>query len=173
MASSPLRSGLMYQLIVGIVLLYVFRGWWIPSLLIVGYVIHQLWFKSTKIEGSERWNAIVIGAGFGGLDMAIKLKDIGVHFTILEKSEKLGGTWWDNQYPGAACDVPSHLYSLSYDLNPWWPRAYSLQSEIRDYLEDLASKYHLNSYIHCLILCRRSKIFHISLKVLMFDIFHS
>ena len=82
----------------------------------------------------------MIGAGFSGLDMAIKLKEIGMKFTILEKSSKLGGTWWDNQYPGAACDVPSHLYSLSYYLNPWWTRAFSRQVEIREYLHVLVRK---------------------------------
>ena len=55
---------------------------------------------------------MIIGAGFSGLDMGIKLKEIGVRFTILEKSSNLGGTWFDNVYPGAACDVASHLYSL-------------------------------------------------------------
>ena len=80
--------------------------------------------------------------------MAIKLKHIGVKFTILEKASKLGGTWWDNQYPGAACDVASHLYSLSYYLNPFWSRAYSRQEEIRTYLQDLANKYGLLPYIH-------------------------
>ena len=53
---------------------------------------------------------MIIGAGFSGIDAAIKLKNLGIPFVIIEKSEKLGGTWWDNQYPGAACDVPSHLY---------------------------------------------------------------
>ena len=63
-------------------------------------------------SGAEKWNAVIIGAGFSGLDMGIKLKEIGVRFTILEKSSNLGGTWFDNVYPGAACDVASHLYSL-------------------------------------------------------------
>ena len=60
--------------------------------------------------GGEKWSAVIIGAGFSGIDAAIKLKNLGIPFVIIEKSEKLGGTWWDNQYPGAACDVPSHLY---------------------------------------------------------------
>ena len=55
---------------------------------------------------------MIIGAGFSGLDMGIKLKEIGVRFTILEKSSNLGGTWFVNVYLGAACDVASHLYSL-------------------------------------------------------------
>ena len=67
---------------------------------------------------------MIVGAGFAGLDAGVKLKEMGMKFTILEKSSRLGGTWWDNQYPGAACDIASHLYSLSYYLNPWWSRAY-------------------------------------------------
>ena len=51
-------------------------------------------------SGAEKWNAVIIGAGFSGLDMGIKLKEIGVRFTILEKSSNLGGTWFDNVYPG-------------------------------------------------------------------------
>ena len=69
---------------------------------------------------------MIVGAGFAGLDAGVKLKEMGMKFTILEKSSRLGGTWWDNQYPGAACDIASHLYSLSYYLNPWWSRAYRL-----------------------------------------------
>lgn len=67
---------------------------------------------------------IVIGAGMSGLDAAKKLKEAGVDFIVLEKAPQIGGTWWFNTYPGVACDVPSHLYSLSYYLNPWWTKAY-------------------------------------------------
>ena len=62
-------------------------------------------------------------------------------YTILEKSESLGGTWRHNTYPGCACDVPSHLYSFSFFQNPAWTRAYSRQPEILKYLEDAAAKF--------------------------------
>jgi 4-hydroxyacetophenone monooxygenase len=69
--------------------------------------------------GGERYSAVVIGAGFSGIAAGIKLGQAGIKYTILEKSTNLGGTWWDNKYPGAACDVASHLYSYSFFLNPW------------------------------------------------------
>ncbi|MEW9527264.1 flavin-containing monooxygenase [Microbispora sp. NPDC049125] len=86
----------------------------------------------------------IIGAGFAGLCMAIKLKDAGYHdFTILEKAGDLGGTWRDNTYPGCACDVPSPLYSFSFELNPGWSRLFSPQSEIWDYLRACVEAYDL------------------------------
>lgn len=87
-------------------------------------------------------DAIVIGAGFGGLAAAIKLKQAGfTRLLVLEKGERLGGTWRDNTYPGAACDVPSRLYSYSFALNPNWSRAYSGQAEIQRYMEDCADRF--------------------------------
>ena len=61
----------------------------------------------------------IIGAGFAGIGMAIQLKKAGIHsFTIFERAGEIGGTWRDNTYPGAACDVPSHVYSLSFEPHP-------------------------------------------------------
>jgi cation diffusion facilitator CzcD-associated flavoprotein CzcO/acetyl esterase/lipase len=86
----------------------------------------------------------IIGAGFGGIGLAITLKRAGVDsLTIFEKAEGVGGVWRDNTYPGAACDVPSHLYSFSFEPNPDWSRRYSPQSEILDYLERCVEKYGL------------------------------
>src|SRR3954463_3515146 len=82
---------------------------------------------------------LVIGAGFGGLCAAIKLEEDGEHdFVVLEKGEDVGGTWRDNTYPGAACDVPSQLYSFSFAPNPDWSRSFSPQPEIHAYLERTA-----------------------------------
>ena len=79
---------------------------------------------------------VIIGAGFSGLGMAIRLKRAGLDdFVLLEKAERVGGTWRDNQYPGAACDVESHLYSLSFEPNPGWTRTFAPQGEILAYLE--------------------------------------
>jgi cation diffusion facilitator CzcD-associated flavoprotein CzcO len=87
-------------------------------------------------------DAIVIGAGFGGLTAAIKLKEAGFsRLVVLEKADRVGGTWRENTYPGACCDVPSRLYSLSFALNPDWSRAYSPQPEIRDYMERVAVRF--------------------------------
>ncbi|MGE5567159.1 MAG: flavin-containing monooxygenase [Parcubacteria group bacterium] len=93
-------------------------------------------------------DAIVIGAGFGGLAAAIKLKRAGFgRLVVLEKADRLGGTWRDNTYPGAACDVPSRLYSYSFALNPNWSRAYSGQREIQRYLEDVAERFRVRPLI--------------------------
>jgi cation diffusion facilitator CzcD-associated flavoprotein CzcO len=91
---------------------------------------------------------VVVGAGFGGIGMAIQLKKAGLHsFVILEKDDDLGGTWRGNDYPGCACDVPSHLYSYSFELNPDWSRMFSPREEIWDYLHHCVEKYALAPHI--------------------------
>jgi cation diffusion facilitator CzcD-associated flavoprotein CzcO len=84
----------------------------------------------------------IIGTGFAGLGMAIRLKQEGIDdFVLLERAEDVGGTWRDNSYPGCQCDIPSHLYSLSFAPNPDWSRTYSLQAEIWDYLRTVAGEH--------------------------------
>ncbi len=91
---------------------------------------------------------VIIGAGFGGIGMAIALKKAGFDdFVVLEKSDDLGGTWHHNQYPGCACDVPSPLYSYSFELNPSWSRVFAPQQEIWDYLRMCARKYGVEEHI--------------------------
>ncbi|GAB3680417.1 NAD(P)/FAD-dependent oxidoreductase [Actinocorallia lasiicapitis] len=91
---------------------------------------------------------VIIGAGFAGLGMAIRLRQQGFDdFVILEKSSDLGGTWWDNTYPGCACDVPSPMYSFSFELNKNWSRLFSPQPEIQRYLDKCADKYDIRSRI--------------------------
>ncbi len=89
----------------------------------------------------------VLGAGAGGIAMGIRLKRAGYDFTIYETSDGVGGTWRDNTYPGAACDVPSHLYSYSFELNPWWSRTYATQPEILAYLERCTDQYGVRPHI--------------------------
>ena len=92
--------------------------------------------------------AIIVGAGFSGLCAAIELRKAGIEdFVILEKADRVGGTWRDNHYPGAACDIPSHLYSYSFEPNPRWSRAYGGQPEILAYLEHCAARYGLAPYL--------------------------
>lgn len=82
---------------------------------------------------------VVIGAGFGGLGVARALREAGIRdITILERADDVGGVWRDNTYPGAACDVPSPLYSWSWATNPSWGRRYSDQAEILDYIQRTA-----------------------------------
>jgi cation diffusion facilitator CzcD-associated flavoprotein CzcO/acetyl esterase/lipase len=93
-------------------------------------------------NGSPSPTVAIIGAGFGGIGLGITLKRAGIDsFTIFEKAEGIGGVWRDNTYPGAACDVPSHLYSFSFEPNPDWSRRYSPQPEILAYLERCVEKY--------------------------------
>jgi cation diffusion facilitator CzcD-associated flavoprotein CzcO len=96
----------------------------------------------------EDVDVAIIGAGFSGLGTAIRLKQEGVEdFVVLERDEEVGGTWWANTYPGCGCDIPSHLYSYSFELNPDWSRTYSRQPEIRDYLSRCADKYGVRPHI--------------------------
>jgi cation diffusion facilitator CzcD-associated flavoprotein CzcO len=96
----------------------------------------------------ERMKIAILGAGVSGLCMGIQLKKAGIDsFTIFEKSERVGGTWNDNTYPGACCDVPSHFYSFSFEPNPDWSRAFSPQPEIQAYLERCADKYGLRPHL--------------------------
>jgi cation diffusion facilitator CzcD-associated flavoprotein CzcO len=81
----------------------------------------------------------IVGSGFAGLGMAIRLKQSGREdFVVLERAGDVGGTWRANTYPGAACDVPSRLYSFSFAPKHDWTRSFSPQNEILDYLRDCA-----------------------------------
>jgi cation diffusion facilitator CzcD-associated flavoprotein CzcO len=90
----------------------------------------------------------IVGTGFSGLGMAIRLKRAGIEdFVLLERAKEVGGTWRDNTYPGCQCDVPSHLYSYSFALNPNWSRTYSRQQEIWDYLRGCAERFEIVPHI--------------------------
>ena len=83
----------------------------------------------------------IVGAGFGGLGMAIRLKQQGTDFVLIERGEDVGGTWWANSYPGCQCDIPSNLYSFSFARNPDWDRAYPMRDQILEYLRDCAVRF--------------------------------
>ncbi len=91
---------------------------------------------------------LIVGAGFSGICMGIKLLEAGMKsFLIIEKSNNIGGTWWDNRYPGCACDIPSHLYSFSFAPSTEWTRMYPGQQEIHDYLKHCVERYGLAPHI--------------------------
>jgi cation diffusion facilitator CzcD-associated flavoprotein CzcO len=93
-------------------------------------------------------SVVIIGAGFGGIATAIELTRHGFRdVTVLEKADSLGGVWRENTYPGAACDVPSPLYSYSFEPNPHWSMRYSPGPEILDYLTRTAAKYGVDELI--------------------------
>jgi cation diffusion facilitator CzcD-associated flavoprotein CzcO len=90
----------------------------------------------------------IAGAGLGGLCLGIKLLEAGIRdFVILEKAREVGGTWRDNSYPGAACDVQSHFYSYSFDTRPDWSRRYAGWDEIQRYILDVTEKHGLRPFI--------------------------
>jgi cation diffusion facilitator CzcD-associated flavoprotein CzcO len=96
----------------------------------------------------ESVRVAVLGAGLSGVCMGIQLKKRGIeNFVILEKAGAVGGTWRENTYPGVACDVPSHVYSYSFELNPDWSHAYSEGQEIWDYCAHCVEKYDLAPHI--------------------------
>jgi cation diffusion facilitator CzcD-associated flavoprotein CzcO len=111
-------------------------------------------FKQPSLGGKgtpqnvERHRIIVVGTGFSGLCMGVKLREQGEDdFVLLERAGDVGGTWRDNTYPGCACDVESHLYSFSFEPNPNWSRMYAPQPEIYAYLKHVAAKYDLLRHI--------------------------
>jgi cation diffusion facilitator CzcD-associated flavoprotein CzcO len=97
---------------------------------------------------TQHFRISVVGTGFSGLGMAIRLRQEGEEdFVLLERAGDVGGTWRENTYPGCRCDVPSHLYSFSFAPNPNWSSTFSPQSEILDYLKDCAEGYGVMRHI--------------------------
>ncbi len=97
-----------------------------------------------EVEAPPHHRVIIVGAGFGGLGLALRLRREGIDdLVILEKEDDLGGTWYVNTYPGCQCDVPSLLYSLSEAPNPKWTRTFAPQPEIEEYLRDVADRFDL------------------------------
>ena len=102
-----------------------------------------------EVEGDgSHLRVVVVGAGFSGLSVAWRLREQGEEdFVVLERGESVGGVWRDNTYPGAACDVPSHLYSLSFAPNPEWDRSFSGGAQIKGYLEGVVKEKGLGPWI--------------------------
>ena len=98
---------------------------------------------------TPNYEVAIIGAGFSGVGAGIQLKKKNQDsFIIFEKGKEVGGTWRDNTYPGCACDIPSFLYSYSFEPNPKWSHTFSPQQEILDYLKKCVDKYGLNPHIN-------------------------
>lgn len=104
--------------------------------------------EQKQTDARSHWPVIIIGAGFGGIGMAIKLREAGFDdFRVLERGPELGGTWQRNTYPGAACDVPSSLYCYSFAPNPNWQHKYGTQQEIHDYLKATADRFDVRKHM--------------------------
>ena len=96
----------------------------------------------TGADGSRPRSVAVVGGGFGGVGAATMLRRAGYDdVVVFERGDRVGGVWHHNTYPGAACDVPSHLYEFSFAPNPGWSRRYAPQAEIQAYLEEIARRY--------------------------------
>jgi cation diffusion facilitator CzcD-associated flavoprotein CzcO len=107
---------------------------------------------------TEHFEVAIVGSGFAGLCMAIKLRDAGIEsFVVLERSDSIGGTWRENHYPGCACDVQAHLYSFSFAPNPRWSRMFAPQQEIRDYLEHCADRFGVRAHVRLRAEVRRAE----------------
>ena len=97
---------------------------------------------------SELYDAVIVGAGFGGIGAAIQLKRMGYHnFVILDREDDLGGTWHVNRYPGLAVDVPTTTYSYFFEPNPNWSRLFSTGTEIKQYADDVADKFDVRRHM--------------------------
>src|SRR4051794_38588808 len=97
---------------------------------------------------TESPSVVIVGSGFGGIGTAIELKRAGFDdFVILERASEVGGGGREKNYPRAACDIPSPLYSFSFEQNPHWPKRYSLQADIHAYLERVVRKYGLTPHL--------------------------
>ncbi|WP_375176255.1 flavin-containing monooxygenase [Marinobacter mobilis] len=105
--------------------------------------------QETTAQGPiQEADVVIVGAGFGGLCMAIKLREAGFeNVVILEKAEEVGGTWRDNTYPGCACDVQSHLYSYSFAGKADWSKRYAPWKEIQQYILDTTRHYGLRDLV--------------------------
>jgi cation diffusion facilitator CzcD-associated flavoprotein CzcO len=100
------------------------------------------------MKNRESLRVIVIGAGMSGILCGVRLQKEGIeNFTIYEKGDRAGGTWRENTYPGLACDIPSHVYSYSFEPNPDWSRQFSPGPEILEYMERTAEKYGVTPFI--------------------------
>ena len=97
---------------------------------------------------TQQFDAVIVGAGFAGIGAAIQLKRLGIeNFTLLEREDDLGGTWYVNHYPGLAVDVPTTTYSYFFEPNPNWSRLFTPGPEIKRYADDVAAKYDVRRHI--------------------------
>ncbi len=103
--------------------------------------------RPQRVAPEEDFTVLVIGAGLTGLLAAVKLREAGYNFTVIEKNPEIGGTWWENTYPGCAVDTPSHFYSYSFELNPDWSHYTPNGPEFQRYLLGVTEKYDLRPHI--------------------------
>ncbi len=103
---------------------------------------------NSVVKNKSEGEIIIVGCGFAAVALGISLKNAGfTNFTILERADEIGGVWRENTYPGAACDLPSRLYSFSFEQDYPWSLRYAPQKEIFEYLKHCINKYSLTPHI--------------------------
>jgi 4-hydroxyacetophenone monooxygenase len=105
------------------------------------------WHRKPDAATLQRFKVVVIGAGMSGLLSAIRLSEAGIPYEIYEKNETVGGTWYENSYPGCGVDTPNHFYSYSFDSNPDWTHFFSKRDELWRYFEACADRYAIRARI--------------------------
>ncbi len=105
------------------------------------------WRRNPETLPIDGFRVAVIGAGLAGICAGVRLKELGIPFVILEKNDNVGGTWWENIYPGCAVDTPNHFFSYSFHTNPRWTRHFSRRDEILAYIEEVVDTHDLRAHI--------------------------
>ena len=105
------------------------------------------WRAKPDKDRLDAFSVVIIGAGMSGICAAIRLREAGIPFTIIEKNSAVGGSWYENFYPGCGVDTPNHFYSYSFDLNHDWSHFFAKRDELWDYFERAADKYDIRSSI--------------------------
>lgn len=105
------------------------------------------WRQQPPRAKLDDFHVVIIGAGMSGLCAAIRLREADIKFTVVEKNDAVGGTWYENTYPGCGVDIPNHFYSYSFEPNHDWSRFFSKRDELWDYFEDVADRYELRQSI--------------------------
>ena len=105
------------------------------------------WRSPPSPEALADFKVVVIGAGMSGLCTAIRLREAGIPFEVFEKNDKVGGTWYENAYPGCGVDTPNHFYSFSFEPNHDWPDFYSKRDELQSYFERCTDKFQIREQI--------------------------
>ena len=103
--------------------------------------------RNKRPTAIDSFHVIIIGAGMSGIGMAAKLKDAGIAYTVLEKNDAVGGTWYENSYPDCGVDTPNHFYSYSFERNPNWSGYFSKRDELHTYFERCADDFGIREHI--------------------------
>ena len=105
------------------------------------------WDKPVTPEQKQKFKVLIIGAGMSGLLAAIRLEEAGIPYVVVEKNEAVGGTWFENSYPGCRVDSPNHFYSFSFEPNHGWPQYFSRRDELFAYFNRCTDKFGIRPHI--------------------------